>query len=99
MIVYNVRRRWFSLKADAETYRVSEKLPPDATIKISIVDRTQLAVLLDALCAPPPRDGKASTVKQVVPDPVIDQAYVDPDLDIPKFLRESWERLFAGKGE
>lgn len=99
MIVYNVRRRWFSLKADAETYRVSEKLPPDATIKISIVDRTELASLLDALCEPPPPSEKAPADSGPVPDRVIDQAFVDPDLDIPKFLRESWARLLAGKGE
>lgn len=98
MIVYNVGRRWFSLKADAETYRIGEKLPSDATTKITILDRTQLATLLDALCEPTPAD-KVAAGKPAVPAHVIDQAFVDPDLEIPKFLRESWARLVAGKGE
>jgi hypothetical protein len=34
-----------------------------------------------------------------VPARVIDQAYVDPDFEIPRFLRESWARLTAGNGE
>ncbi len=45
MIVYNVKRKWFDLKSDAEQYRIAEKLPPDATTRISISDRTQLAAL------------------------------------------------------
>lgn len=99
MIVYNVGRRWFSMKADAETHRVSEKLPRDATIKISIDDRRQLAALLDALCEPPPPGNRESSGSAPVPAHVIDQAYVDPDFEIPKFLRESWARLLAGKGD
>jgi hypothetical protein len=98
MIVYNVGRRWFGLKADAETYRISEKLPPDAATKITILDRIQLATLLNALCEPPPAN-KAVADKPSVPARVINQAFVDPDLEIPKFLRESWARLMAGKGE
>lgn len=99
MIVYNVGRRWFSLKSDAEAYRVSQKLPPDATIKIGIADRGELASLLDALCEPPASGNKAAAGTAPVPERVIDQAFVDPDLEIPKFLRESWAWLLAGKGE
>ncbi|RTM09663.1 MAG: hypothetical protein EKK31_05315 [Hyphomicrobiales bacterium] len=99
MIVYNVGRRWFSLKADAETYRIGQKLPPDATIRISIVDRVQLASLLDALCEPPAPGDTAAAGTTPVPARVIDQAYVDPDFEIPRFLRESWARLTAGNGE
>lgn len=33
------------------------------------------------------------------PARVFDDAFVASDLDIPKFLRESWARLMAGKGE
>ncbi len=99
MIVYNVGRRWFAMKGDAEKFRVQAKLPPDATIKIGIEDRTQLATLLDALCEPPARPAEGTVQNASVPERVIDNAYVDPDLDIPKFLRESWARLMAGKGE
>lgn len=99
MIVYNVNRRWFAMKGDAEKYRIHEKLPPDATIKIGIEDRTQLAALLDALCEPPPSSAEGPTQVATVPERVIDDAFVDPDLDIPKFLRDSWARLMAGKGE
>jgi len=99
MIVYNVNRRWFAMKGDAEKYRIHEKLPPDATIKIGIEDRTQLAALLDALCEPPASSAEGATLVATVPERVIDDAFVDPDLDIPKFLRDSWARLMAGKGE
>jgi hypothetical protein len=99
MIVYNVKRRWFAMKGDAEKFRIQEKLSPDATIKIGIADRAQLAALLDALCEPPARPAEGAAQVADVPARVIDDAFVDPDLDIPKFLRESWARLLAGKGE
>ena len=99
MIVYNVNRPWFAMKGDAEKYRIHEKLPTDATIKIGIADRTQLAALLDALCERPPSSAEGAVPAASVPERVIDNAFVDPDLDIPKFLRESWARLMAGKGE
>lgn len=99
MIVYNVNRRWFAMKGDAETYRIHEKLPPDATIKISIEDRNQLATLLDGLCEPPPSSAEGAVPVASVTERVIDNAFVDPDLDVPKFLRESWARLMAGKGD
>ncbi|RWI57142.1 MAG: hypothetical protein EOR16_16345 [Mesorhizobium sp.] len=99
MIVYNVKRRWFAMKGAAEQYRIREKLPPDATIKIGIADRTQLAALLDALCEPPACSAEGVSQVAAVPERVIDNAFVDSDLDIPKFLRDSWARLTAGKGE
>lgn len=91
MIVYNVQRRWFDMKADAERYRVSRGLPPKATIKVEIVDRGQLSGFLDALCAlgtvaVRSADGELASV----------HAPVDPSADIPKFLVESWSRLFGG---
>lgn len=99
MIVYNVKRRWFAMKGDAEKYRIGEKLPPDATIKIGIADRTHLAALVAALCEPPPSSVEGATQAATVPERIIDNTFVDPDLEIPKFLRESWARLMAGKGE
>jgi hypothetical protein len=45
------------------------------------------------------RHAEGAVQNASVPERVIDNAYVDPNLDIPKFLRESWSRLMAGKGE
>ena len=48
------------------------------------------------------RFGRTADVKnaQVAAVPEgIDNAFVNPDLDIPKFLRDSWARLMAGKGD
>lgn len=50
MIVYNVDRAWFTLKADAEKHRVSLKLPPKATALVRVDNREELAALLNALC-------------------------------------------------
>ena len=86
-------------EGEAEKYRIREKLPPDSTIKIGIEDRTQLAALLDALCEPPPSSAEGAVPAASVPERVIDNAFVDPDFEIPKFLRESWARLIAGKGD
>lgn len=98
MIVYNVQRRWFAMKGDAEKYRVREKLPLDATMKISVEDRIQLAALLDALCEPPASPAEGATRVATVPERIIDHSFVDPDLDIPKFLRDSWARLRKAGG-
>lgn len=51
MIVYNVGRRFFALKVDAEKYRRAERLKPGATVELRIDDRYQLAGFLDGLCA------------------------------------------------
>lgn len=99
MIVYNVKRRWFPMKGDAEKYRVREKLPPDATMKITIGDRIELAALLDALCGPPASPAEGAGRVATVPERIVDDSFVDPDLDIPKFLRDSWARLRSGGGE
>lgn len=99
MIVYNVKRRWFDRKSEAEQYRIAEKLPRGATLKIGIRDRVQLAALLNALCEPPLPGVAPATEAEWVPASVMDDAFVDPDLDIPKFLRDSQARLLAGKGD
>jgi hypothetical protein len=97
--VYNVKRRWFDKKTDADEYRVSERLPPGDTIKVTINDRINLAALLNALCEPPPPGGNAAHASLPVPAKVIDNAFVDLDFEIPKFLRDSWAKLLAGKGD
>ena len=45
MIVYNVARRWYAEKADAETYRKLLGLKPSATIKVTVENRGELAHL------------------------------------------------------
>lgn len=99
MIVYNVKRRWFAMKGDAERYRIREKLAPDATSKLSIEDRAELAAFLDALCQAPAVSAEGKTEVAVVPERIIDDSFVDSDFDIPKFLRDSWARLRSGGGE
>lgn len=80
MIVYNVANRFFTMKADANDYRVEQKLPPAALNKLSIQDRVQLAALLDGLCNAEP------------PAPVTCEANVNiPDF-IPKFIARDWEK-------
>lgn len=100
MIVYNVKRYWFTEKVAAEKYRVSLGLKPVATRTVRVEDRTDLATLLNALCEPlsvptaqiPEEGGKVTEL--------IDDAYVDPlaDLDviIPKFMRDDNERRMTG---
>jgi hypothetical protein len=90
MIVYNVKRRFFDMKAEAEAYRRAEGLSPAATAKLEIADRAQLAALLNALCEPP-----ASGAPAGVPAEIVDRAFVAADFDIPKFLRDSWSRVLG----
>ncbi|RUU79027.1 hypothetical protein [Mesorhizobium sp. M7A.F.Ca.MR.362.00.0.0] len=50
MIVYNVQRRWFTMKNDAEAHRKALGLPPSATFTLRIGGRDDLADLLNGLC-------------------------------------------------
>jgi hypothetical protein len=80
MIVYNVKRRWFTEKAEAEKYRVAEGLRPAATLKIEVVGRDDMAALLNALCEPalPGQSLQAPATAELV-----DRAYVQTGRDIP----------------
>ena len=94
MIVYNVGRGFFELKSDAETQRKAEGLKPGATIKIEIKDRSQLAALLNGLCALEPERaqaaiGNAGTLDVFGPN---EPPLVPADADIPKFLRDSYSK-------
>lgn len=94
MIVYNVKRRWFTMKNDAESYRRAEGLPPSATYKLEITDRDGLAALLNGLCGAEPQ----SAITPVPPPEVIERNQITdqpPDF-IPKFLVEDWERRKKG---
>jgi len=99
MIVYNVNRQWFDKKNDAEKYRISQGLRPEDTIKIEINDRRQLAALLNGLCEPPAHDDQAAMKEFPAPAKVMDNAYVPTDFEIPRFLRESRDRLLSKKAD
>ncbi|WP_411037687.1 hypothetical protein [Shinella sp. BYT-45] len=98
MIVYNVKRRFFAMKADADAYRRMEGLKPSALAKLEIVDRAELATLLNALAEPTPQHLTALP-ETVAPTSVIDGAFIAPDFDIPAFLRESWAKHRSRQGE
>jgi hypothetical protein len=83
VIVYNVARKFFTEKADAETYRKLRGLPPSFTLKLEVSGRADLAALLNGLCTPP-----------VEPQPVlppatvalVEAAYVCPHIEVPDFV-------------
>ncbi len=83
MIVYNVQRRFFELKNDAEEYRRSQNLPPAATHKITIINRNNLAEFLNAMSEGKP----AMALQGVEPMPIADDAY---DF-IPDFIKRDWQ--------
>ena len=94
MIVYNVKRRFFVKKDDADSYRKAEGLKPSELSTIEVFRRDELAALLNALCDPTPTNVAVVTAHPVIaPEQVIDNAYVPTDKDVPKFLRESWSKI------
>lgn len=92
MIVYNVQRQWFTMKDAAEMYRKALGLKPDATGKVEINGRDDLALLLNALCEPQKFSAKGFGP---IGEAIVDRAYVDPAVDVPLFLRKSRARLFG----
>lgn len=102
MIVYNVKRRWFTMKNDAEAYRRAEKLPPSATFPLRIESRDDLAALLNGLTAladPAASKGTFQTLPVGSPeDDMIQRNQITdqpPDF-VPRFLVEDWERRMKG---
>lgn len=98
MIVYNVRRRFFDMKAEAERHRIAEGLPPAATLKLEIADRKQLAALLTELCEPATGGVRPLASATGVTQELVDRAFVEVGKDVPNFLRESWRRLMGDAG-
>lgn len=91
MIVYNVARRFFEKKLDAEAHRKAEGLRSEALNKITITDRAGLAEFLNQLCA----DAAGR------PPIALDDAALD---FVPAFVEADWERrrrfrLQMGGGE
>ncbi len=93
MIVYNVERRWFPMKNDAESYRRSLKLPPDATFKLQIETREELAAFLEGLCNVA-RPGAVS-VATGIPEEVVERNRLPDDYPpsyVPQFLVREWRK-------
>jgi hypothetical protein len=97
VIVYNVQRRWFSMKNEANAYRRELKLPPDAVYTLKIEERESLAALLNGLCgvaAPdqaPPEQELPKVREMLTRNSVRDDI---PDY-VPLFLRKEWEAKWA----
>jgi hypothetical protein len=97
MIVYNVQRRWFTMKNDAEAHRRQLGLPPSATYTLRIDNREELAALLNGLCGiephlevegcPAPAPAEVIQRNQITNDP--------PDC-VPAFLVRDWEQRMKG---
>lgn len=80
MIVYNVQRKWFTEKADAETLRKILGLKPSATLKLEVNGRRDLVMLLNALCEPP---APGKPVPAPATEALVERAYVPASRDIP----------------
>lgn len=95
MIVYNVKRRWFTMKNDAEAYRKAEGLPPSATYKLHMESRDDLAALLNGLCGLGPEIDGANPE----PPPVVaerNQITNTPPDCVPLFLLRDWDQRMKG---
>ncbi|MER8406975.1 hypothetical protein NKH16_19965 [Mesorhizobium sp. M1307] len=91
MIVYNVARQWFTMKADAEGHRKSLGLPPSGTYTLRIDDRDDLAGLLNGLCG---LEAPVAPLMVELPTEVIERNQITntpPDC-VPAFLVREWER-------
>lgn len=88
MIVYNVGRRWFTMKNEAEAHRRGLGLKPDATFKLTIHDRDQLAALLNGLCGleAPAEPAPAAAPEAVAPPEIIARNRVAVPDFVPDFL-------------
>jgi len=97
MIVYNVGRRWFEMKNDAETYRRAEGLPAGATFKLVVEERASLAALLNGLCGvAAPQEAPPEEQIPVVRE-MIQRNQVRDDIPdyVPDFLRREWAAKWA----
>jgi len=83
MIVYNVKRRFFTKKDEAEICRKAEGLKPAATIRIEVDSREDLAALLNALCDPGADPVAEANLPATDPAALLDSAFVVSSTDIP----------------
>jgi len=89
MITYNVGRRFFAVKHEAEPYRKAEGLPASAVNKIEVYDREGLTALLNAICAPVEDRHEPPAIFAGVEPPVIADAALEA---IPAFVKADWKR-------
>lgn len=100
MICYNVARRFFPMKAEADRYRVDNKMRPSALTRLDVRTREDLADILNSVAAEEHPDLSAyvpaETAKAEEEEPPILAAIAaaerlqhhDPDDDdIPAFLK------------
>lgn len=93
MIVYNVRHRFFAMKADADTHRKAHGLPPSSIVKLEISNRDELAAFLDRLMLFLQPDTEDSRPELEV---LKDAPYMT-DIDnlpeyIPEFMKRDYEK-------
>jgi len=88
MIVYNVKRQWFSEKELAERYRREQGLKPGATAKVIVNDRVDLMHLLNALCEPIAMAAAAiePLVDHIPAAELLDRAYIDTGIEVPDYI-------------
>ncbi|MER8641021.1 hypothetical protein [Mesorhizobium sp. M1252] len=98
MIVYNVKRRWFTMKNDAEAYRKAEGLPPSGTYTLRIESRDDLAALLNGLCGIDGIHRYVEVVEEPVPEEVLARNEItnNPPDCVPLFLVKDWEQRMKG---
>jgi len=96
VICYNVARRFFPMKAEADRYRVDQKLRPSALTRLDVRTREDLADILNSVAAEERPDLSAFTPEPAKEEPPILAAIAkaeglqhhDPDdADIPAFLK------------
>lgn len=92
MIVYNVAHLWFPMKNDAEAYRRSLGLKPDALFKLEIHQREELAALLNGLVGLKAPEAPAGAVLEPPPAPpeVLERSKIEVPSFIPDFLVKQW---------
>jgi hypothetical protein len=92
MIVYECAHCWFALKEQAERHRIGQKLKPAATRRHEIIDRTDLARLLNAIeqtTQPEPQALPDVNIRELMEaqDEAVDTDDEADKLGIPTFLR------------
>ncbi|WP_353645706.1 hypothetical protein [Mesorhizobium sp. WSM2239] len=95
MIVYNVERGWFPMKNDAEAYRKTLGLKPDANFKLVIETREELAAFLNGLMgikAPEQAPAGAVVEPVVAPPEVIERNFVEVPDYVPMFLAKAYAK-------
>lgn len=102
MIVYNVERRWFTMKNDAEVHRKALGLPPSATFTLWIENRDDLAALLNGLCGFDEHTAELGLIiptAQLAPDEVLERNQIsnEPPDFVPAFLVREWQQKMQAK--